>query len=115
MIAAQIVHVSGLKIIDLTTKGPGLRKLKGGKIIEVTPSKVPRIIGKEGSMINMIKEKTDCKITVGQNGRIWISGIDLKKEMIATEIIYKINDEAHIEGLTDKIQKLLDAEFKTKK
>ncbi len=112
IIAAEIIHVSGSKIIDLTTNGPSLRKLKGGKIIEVSPSKVPRIIGKQGSMINLIKEKTDCKITVGQNGIIWISGTNPKKEMIATEVIHKINEEAHIDGLTDKIQKFLDKEIK---
>lgn len=108
IIAAQITHVSGSKIIDLTMKGPGLRKLKGGKIIEIIPSKVPRVIGKQGSMVNLIKEKTNCKIIVGQNGLIWISGVSPESELLATNAIYKIEQESHLEGLTDRIKEFLD-------
>ena len=51
---------------NLTMKGPGLRKLRGGTLFKVDSVKVPRIIGKQGSMISMIKEKTACRIVVGQ-------------------------------------------------
>ncbi len=108
IICTKITKVIRNKIIDLTTKGPGLRKLKGGKIIDVTPSKVPRIIGKQGSMISMIKEATGCTIIVGQNGRVWLSGNDPKSEKLATDIILKVNNEAHKEGLTDEIKNFLD-------
>ncbi len=108
IISVQIIHVSGSKIIDLTMKGPGLRKLKGGKIIEVNPTKVPRIIGKQGSMIQMIKEKTNCKIIVGQNGKVWISGLDPESELKATQCIYKIEAESHLDGLTDRIKDFLE-------
>ena len=43
-IVCQIVNVTSQKLIDVTMKGPGLRKLKGGRIIEVDANKVPRII-----------------------------------------------------------------------
>src|SRR3989344_859844 len=108
IISAEITHVSGSKIIDLTTKGPGLKKLRSGRIIEITPSKVPRIIGKQGSMITLLKEKTGCKIIVGQNGRIWISGESHEKEMLAVDVIKKIEREAHLEGLTDRIKNYLE-------
>ncbi len=112
IIAAKIIKVTRSKAVDLTTKGPGLRKLKEGKIIEVTPSKVPRIIGKQGSMITMIKDATDCRIIVGQNGRIWVHGVDSDKEIVATRAIMKIEQESHTEGLTDKIKEFLDKELK---
>ncbi len=108
IISVQIIHVAGSKIIDLTMKGPGLRKLKGGKIIDVSPSKVPRIIGKQGSMVSLIKEHTGCLIIVGQNGKVWISGHDPEKEMLATNAIYKIEEESHLEGLTDRIKAFLE-------
>lgn len=108
IIAAQITHVSGSKIIDLSMKGPGLRKLKGGRIIEIESSKVPRIIGKQGSMISLIKEKTDCRLTVGQNGKVWISGSDSKKEMLVVDVIKKIQQESHLDGLTDRIKSYLE-------
>ena len=108
IIAAQISHISGSKIIDLTMKGPGLRKLKGGKLIEVSSSKVPRVIGKQGSMVTLIKEKTNCKIVVGQNGKIWISGVSSESESLATNAIYKIQHESHLDGLTDRIKEFLE-------
>lgn len=112
ILVTQVTNVIKNKIIDLTMKGPGLRKLKGGRIIEVTPSKVPRIIGKQGSMISMVKEATNCRITVGQNGRIWISSEDPAKELIAIKAIEKIENESHLEGLTDRIKEFLDEEIK---
>ncbi len=112
ILVTQVTNVIKNKIIDLTMKGPGLRKLKGGRIIEVTPSKVPRIIGKQGSMISMVKEATNCRITVGQNGRIWISSEDPVKELVAIKAIEKIENESHLEGLTDRIKEFLDKEIK---
>ncbi len=109
LVVAQIFRVSKKKQIDVTTKGPGLKKLIGGKIIEVTPSKVPRMIGKQGSMISMIKEATNCNVIIGQNGRAWIKGDNLDKEILVTDAIMKIEQESHIDGLTDKIKKLLES------
>lgn len=107
-IVAKITNVTTQKLIDLTMKGPGLRKLGEGRILKVSPSKVPRIIGKQGSMVSMIKQATDTRITVGQNGVIWLAGEDPAKELIAVNTIRKIEDEAHIPGLTDRIKAYLE-------
>ena len=107
-IIAQIYNVAGTKIIDLTMKGPGLRKLGPGRIIKVGSAKVPRIIGKQGSMISMIKEYTSCKISVGQNGMVWISGEDPKKEILAINSIQKIEEESHLSGLTERMKGYLE-------
>lgn len=106
-----ITNVTSQKLIDVTMKGPGLRKLHGGRIIEVNTNKVPRIIGKQGSMVTMIKDATGCKITVGQNGLIWIDG-EPKLELISVNTIKKIAKESHLSGLTDKIKAYLDKEIK---
>jgi len=90
--------------IQLTMKEPMARKLKGGVTIRITPSKVPRLIGKEGSMINTIKEKTGTVIRVGQNGVVWISGEKVDK---AIKAIKMIEEKSHIIGLTEEISKLL--------
>ncbi|MEK6841008.1 MAG: exosome complex RNA-binding protein Rrp4 [Nanoarchaeota archaeon] len=108
IIAARVNKVTRYKSIDITTKGPGLRKLIGGKVIEVTPSKVPRMIGKQGSMISMIKDYTGCNLLVGQNGKVWVKGTSLEKENLVTKMIMKIEQESHIDGLTDKIKNLLE-------
>lgn len=111
-VIAKILKVVGPKIIDLTMKGPGLRKLSNGKIIKVNSSKVPRIIGKAGSMIHLIKEKTGCNVMVGQNGRVWLSAPDSKDVILAIKAIRKIEELSHIQGLTDKIKEFLEGEKK---
>lgn len=107
-VIAQVINALNPKMIDLSMKGPGLRKLGPGRLINVTSTKVPRIVGKQGSMISMIKQSTDCKISVGQNGLVWISGLDPKKEEKAVAAIELIEKESHIPGLTDRIKEFLE-------
>lgn len=107
-IVAQIINVSFGRLVDLSMKGPGLRKLSPGRILNVPSCKVPRIIGKQGSMISMIKESTGCKISVGQNGLIWLTGEDLVKELKAIGAIELIVKESHVSGLTDLVKAYLE-------
>ncbi|MEK6909093.1 MAG: KH domain-containing protein [Nanoarchaeota archaeon] len=103
-VAAKIWSVSP-KGIDLAMKGKGLGKLEGGFIFRVNPSRVPRIIGREGSMISLIKEKTGCNITIGQNGWVWIKGNDIDSELKARKAIEFIADKVLVSGLTEKMEK----------
>ena len=112
-IVCKIINVTSQKLIDVTMKGPGLRKLKGGRIIEVDSNKVPRIIGKQGSMVSMIKETTNSNIIVGQNGIIWIDGVP-ESELLAIQAIRKIEKESHLSGLTEKIKEFLDKKSQLK-
>ena len=108
LVVAKIIKVMSSKIIDASLKMPGCRKLGTGRLIEVESSRVPRIIGKQGSMISMIKDATGCNVVVGQNGLVWIAGTDPENERKAEETIRKIENEAHSEGLTDKISAYLN-------
>jgi len=99
--------VDEMKRIQVSMQEHGLRKLTGGMVIEVSPSKVPRIIGKNGSMIQMLKNETGCRIYVGQNGRIWIDG-ELDSIVRAVQAIKMIEDEAHNLGLTEKVKTYLE-------
>ena len=102
----RVVDVDEVKKAKLGLKGRGLGKFKGGIIVDISPTKVPRLIGKKGSMINMIKNKTNCKIVVGQNGLVWVKG-DEDMEQLTREIIHTIEAEAHTSGLTNKIKNKL--------
>lgn len=102
----RVVDVDEVKKAKLGLKGRGMGKFKGGIIVKIAPTKVPRLIGKKGSMINMIKDKTGCKIVVGQNGLVWIRG-DSEMERITRDIISVIEQEAHTSGLTDRIREKL--------
>ena len=96
------------KGIDLTARGKNLGKLEEGMIIRINSNKVPRVIGKEGSMINLIKTESNCDITVGQNGIIWIRGNNVEDELFAEKAIIFVTEKSFVEGLTDKTKEWLE-------
>jgi exosome complex component RRP4 len=106
-IIAKITNVTSQILVDLTMKGPGLKKLGPGRILQANTNKVPRIIGKQGSMVGMIKQATDCRILVGQNGLVWIQG-EPANERIAVDAIRMIEKQSHISGLTDRVKDFLE-------
>ena len=107
MVIAQVIAVKA-KGIDLTTRDRGLHKIDNGMIISINSSKVPRVIGKQGSMINLIKDATQCNIVVGQNGIVWIRGESIEKELLAKETIKLITEKSFTDGLTDRIKGFLE-------
>ena len=110
-VMAKVLSVDQEKKLQITLKDRNLYKIRGGTMINVEPSKVPRIIGKKGSMISLLKKYTNSRIFVGQNGRIWIDGEeDGVKKVIET--IKKIEDESLSYGLTNKIEELLKKDAK---
>lgn len=106
MVVAKIFGVNS-RGIDLTIKIKGLGRIEEGLIVKVNSNKVPRIIGKEGSMINLIKEHTDCNVTVGQNGYIWIQGKRIEDELLVKKAIMFIVDKSFSHGLTSEMEKWL--------
>jgi len=103
VIAAKIWSIRP-KGMDLTTKEKGLGKLEEGLISRIIPSRVPRVIGREGSMVTLIKERTECNITVGQNGWIWIKGPSIDAEILARRAIEFVAEKVHLSGLTEKVE-----------
>ena len=106
-IIAKIVDMDRRRTPILSILGPGLGKVKEGFIFRITPSKIPRLIGKKGSMVNMILKETGCNMVIGQNGRVLIQGRNRENEMIVVKVIEKIEREAHISGLTSRVQDYL--------
>jgi exosome complex component RRP4 len=111
MVVAKIFNVDK-RGVDLTIKLKGLGKIKEGLIVKINSNKVPRIIGKEGSMINLIKEKTGCNITVGQNGLIWIRGNKIEDELLVKRAIMFIAEKSFTQGLTEEVEKWFAKEKK---
>ncbi len=109
LVFAEVSSVSNSKSINLSMRDRKCRKLRGGRIVKVTPSKVPRIIGRNGSMVESIKNRTDSQIVVGQNGIVWIKG---GLEELAIEAIMEIEAKAQMDGLTDAIAIMLDKRLK---
>ena len=105
VIFAKILSVTKSKHVNVTMNDYRAKKLTGGMILYINSSKVQRVIGKEGSMIEIIKQKTGCQIVVGQNGVVWIKG---EKEALAAKAVMLIEKESHVSGLTDRVMKLLE-------
>lgn len=103
-IVAKIVDLDRSRTPILSIIGRDLGRVHEGFIINITPSKIPRLIGKKGSMINMILRETRCHVTIGQNGRVLIQGRNRSDEELAVKVIKKVDAEAHTSGLTSRIQ-----------
>ena len=98
--------------IDLSIKSRGLGRIDEGIIMQINPNKVPRVIGKEGSMIKIIKDETGCNITVGQNGWIWIKGNKVEEELYAKKAILFVTEKSFVAVLTEEVKKWVDGEKK---
>jgi len=114
MVVAKIIGING-RGIDLTTKMRGLGRIDEGIIMKVNSNKVPRIIGKEGSMISLIKKESGCEVTVGQNGLIWIKGDKIEDELVAKRAINFINEKSFTHGLTEEVEEWFKKENGGKK
>jgi exosome complex component RRP4 len=110
----RVQDVSPAMKVELSMRDRGLRPLKVGRIIEIVPAKVPRVIGHGGSMVSMLKKETNCEIFVGQNGRIWINGKDKDVDLLGTAI-GMIMQQSHMNGLTDRIYQFLKNEKENEK
>ena len=108
MIYGKIKMVSSTCSVHISMYDRMCRKFSGGRIVMVNPAKVPRIIGKSGSMIDMIKRKTGVRVVVGQNGVMWLEGDAPEKEEFVMKVVDTIQEKSHMEGLTNEIEKMLN-------
>ncbi len=107
VILAMVGSVDETKRVSVTMRDRSSRKLTGGQIVEISHAKVPRVIGKKGSMINLIKDHTGCRIFVGQNGRIWVDGSP-EGMALCIKVIHLIEDHAQVAGLTELVKETLE-------
>ena len=85
-----------------------LGKIDSGELVKISPTKIPRLIGKHGSMIQTIEASTNATITVGQNGLIILkcdNSTGLKKAIASIKMIDMAQYDANLE---EKIQNILD-------
>jgi len=114
LVLAQVIAFDRTRDPLLTTKGRGLGRVDSGRVARITPARIPRVIGKKGSMITMLKKETGTDIIPGQNGVILATGRNPDQERIAVEALYMIEREAHTTGLTDRVKAMIQEEMKGK-
>ncbi|MEX0657160.1 MAG: exosome complex RNA-binding protein Rrp4 [Nitrosopumilaceae archaeon] len=109
LIVARIVNFDRTRDPLITIADRELGKIESGTLIKISPSKVPRLIGKHGSMIQTIEMATHAVITIGQNGLIVVSCDDPNGLLKAIKAIRMIEEEAHMANLTDKVKEMLES------
>lgn len=92
----------------ISTKNKPFRKLIPGKIIKIKQTSIPRIIGKSGSMINMIKEESNSNVVVGQNCQVYVHNDNIEDIFKVQEAVKLIESDAKTSGLTEKIKEMLN-------
>ncbi|MGC8533441.1 MAG: exosome complex RNA-binding protein Rrp4 [Candidatus Parvarchaeum sp.] len=107
LVYARVFRVYPNNAADISMRGTRYGKLESKMISKIDPVKLPRLIGKEGAMINMIKDETKCDIVVGQNGVVWVDGEDKNRAAALSAI--KFIDEHYVDSdLTEKVRRLLE-------
>jgi exosome complex component RRP4 len=104
-ILCQIVKMTKNKLIDLEIKKK--EKLNDGLILKVDPARIPRLIGKNSSMLNLIKEDLKIDIIIGKNGRVYLNG-DINNVSKAVDIIRFVINNSYKRGLTEKVKEILE-------
>jgi exosome complex component RRP4 len=112
LVMAEVIAFDRTRDPLLTVRGRGLGKVTSGRVVHISPAKIPRLIGRKGSMISMLKKVTGCDIIVGQNGTVLVSGRQPKNEQIAVAAMLMIEREAHTRGLTDRVSEMMNRELR---
>ncbi|MGI0072962.1 MAG: exosome complex RNA-binding protein Rrp4 [Nitrosotalea sp.] len=107
LVAARIANFDRSRDPLLTVQDRDLGKIESGELVKIAPSKVPRLIGKRGSMIQIIEMATKAIITIGQNGWIVVSCEDPEGLLKAIEAIKMIDTLAHTPNLTERVKSML--------
>lgn len=110
LVAARIANSDRSRDPLLTIVDRDLGKIDSGELIEISSSKIPRLIGKRGTMIQMIESQTNSMITVGQNGWVVAHNEDPNGLIKTKKAIHMVEEMAHMHNLTDKVRKMLEAE-----
>lgn len=109
LVAARIANFDRTRDPLVTIADRDLGKIESGDLIKISPSKVPRLIGKRGTMIQTIETATSAVITIGQNGWVVVSCDNPEGLLKAKKAIEMVNEQAHVANLTDQVKEMLES------
>jgi exosome complex component RRP4 len=107
LITARIIAFDRTRDPMITIQDKDLGKIPRGEFIKISATRVPRLIGKRGSMIQTIEYATHTRVLIGQNGIIVVTGRDLEGIKLAVRAIRMVEEEAHTANLTQRVKTLL--------
>ena len=94
VVLARVQEVDECHNVVLTMKGVGLRRLDLGAMVSIPVQHIDRIRGVNNERIQRMRDMCDCRMMVGENGRVWIEG---SSDGIAwaRSALQKMTDEGH--------------------
>jgi exosome complex component RRP4 len=113
LIIARIVSFDRTRDPMLTVQDKDLGKIPYGEFIKISPTRVPRLIGKRGSMIQTIEQATQTRVIIGQNGIVVVTGRDPDGLSLAAKAIRLVEEESHTTNLTQRVKALLNVQDPT--
>lgn len=108
LVVARIANFDRTRDPLLTVADRDLGKIDSGELVKISPSKVPRLIGKRGTMIQTIEMASGATITIGQNGLIVIDCPNPEGLLKAKKAVRMIEEQTHIPNLTDRVKEMLE-------
>ena len=109
LVAARIANFDRTRDPLVTIADRDLGKIDSGHLVKISPSKVPRLIGKRGTMIQTIEMATGAAITIGQNGWVVVSCETPEGLLKAKKAIQMVDEKAHVANLTDLVKEMLES------
>ena len=108
LITARIMAFDRTRDPMVTIQDRDLGKIPRGESLKISATRVPRLIGKRGSMIQTIEQATQTRVLIGQNGIVVVTGRSPEGIELAVKAIKMVEDEAHTSNLTQRIKVLLN-------
>ncbi|MGB8777777.1 MAG: exosome complex RNA-binding protein Rrp4 [Nitrososphaeraceae archaeon] len=108
LITARIIAFDRTRDPMLTVQDRDLGKIPRGESLKISATRVPRLIGKRGSMIQTIEQATQTRVIIGQNGVVVVTGRSQGGIELAVKAIKMVEEEAHTSNLTQRIKVLLN-------
>lgn len=103
LISGKVTFVNELREAEIGFP----RKMFGGEVTEVIPVRTPRLIGKNGSMLELLKQGTKCDIIIGKNGRVWARNGNPE---LLRKVVEFINANSYKSNLTNSVEAFFKAE-----
>ncbi|MFL2967636.1 MAG: hypothetical protein ACJZ6A_00640 [Candidatus Poseidoniaceae archaeon] len=104
---ARVQEVDEAHNIVLTMKGVGLRRLKEGIMSEISMNHISRLRGDADSTLRQLKEASDCRIIVAENGRVWVDGETDGIAFMRT-VLDLVRNEGHMATFNASLEALIE-------
>ncbi len=89
-----------LRIKKITDNGSlefdNINILPKAKVFQTSPVKIPRLIGKNESMLNLFKEYLGGNIVIGKNGWVWYNSVNIFLAERAFSLVVKNSQKSNL-------------------